>query len=240
MFSGIFAGFLKVAAIAVVTGGLAGGVIWAANISQSDDGNPLLQTEVTRTVSPPTVTPPQPTPSPDLGTPPAIDTSAWLTYDSPLGISIKYPPSWSITFDSLTDELSALGAHAVIRNGVTDDTGEDMGTPGVMLVIVRRDPGPYNAQHFKDACEPEGGDERIYAFDGPADVPSDVAAAGRPAVLCERRDITPAGLDIANLILTVQLPDDRVIRITAAAVTPTANELGILREVINSFSIVTP
>ena len=69
-----------------------------------------------------TVTPPQPTPSPPLGTPTAIDTSAWLTYASPLGIEIKYPPTWIVR------EWPDLPGFVKIRNEARQETTGPVGS----------------------------------------------------------------------------------------------------------------
>ena len=69
MFSGMLAGFLKVAAVAVVTGGFVGGIYWAVQVGGSDGGSAFGQTEpsVTVTITPvplaPTDTPAPPTPT---------------------------------------------------------------------------------------------------------------------------------------------------------------------------------
>ncbi len=245
--SGVLAGVAKVALVVVSIGGLSVGAYFAYQIGPGGSDGTSVQLEPTLQIQPtlaapsptagrvtPTATVEPTTPQPTLA---GVDTSTWLTYESPLGVSIKYPVGWTITFDTLTDERSAIGTHAVIRNGVTDDTGEDWGTPGVMLVTVRRHPGPYNAALFKDTCEPEGGDVSPDRFDGPADVPSGLTAAGRPAVLCERSDITPAGLDIFNFILYIDMPDDRVIEIVSTSTAPKGNELAVVKAVAESFSL---
>ena len=66
MFSGMLAGFLKVAAVALVTGGFAGGIYWAVQVGGSDGSSAFGQTEpsVTVTITPVTITPLAPTDTP--------------------------------------------------------------------------------------------------------------------------------------------------------------------------------
>lgn len=68
-----------------------GGALLAAGCSgDSTEPEPTIATDTPETTAAPTATP-----SP--GTPPAIDTSAWLTYASPYhGFSIMYPPDWRL------------------------------------------------------------------------------------------------------------------------------------------------
>ena len=73
MFSGMLAGFLKVAAVALVTGGFAGGIYWAVQISGGDGGSAFGQTEpsVTVTITPEsTAAPPTATALPPTQPPP--------------------------------------------------------------------------------------------------------------------------------------------------------------------------
>ncbi len=68
MFSGMLAGFLKVAAVAVVTGGFVGGIYWAVQVGGSDGSSAFGQGEPSVTV---TITP-EDTPTPLTATPTAL------------------------------------------------------------------------------------------------------------------------------------------------------------------------
>ncbi len=68
MFSGMLAGFLKVAAVAVVTGGFVGGIYWAVQVGGSEGSSAFGQAETTLTV---TITP-EDTPAPLTPTPTAL------------------------------------------------------------------------------------------------------------------------------------------------------------------------
>ena len=100
MFSGTLAGALRVGAVLLTAGGMAGGVYFVVQVGERNDAT-QLQAQATATavtgepLSPPNqIGAPTATPPPPAATPPAIDTSDWLTYESPLGFTIKHPPGW--------------------------------------------------------------------------------------------------------------------------------------------------
>ncbi len=215
MFSGMLAGFLKVAAVAVVTGGFVGGIYWAVQISESEDNSPLVQAETTLTAEPsplasPTLstTPPRPTPSPPLGTPPAIDTSAWLTYTSPFGFSFEYPPDWTLN-------VADLSAPPIVLGEDTSGQAISLENPGVVQAIqealeandmrpsefsvpsggIKFDfivpsgavRGAFDAQQSVDQCETS-----VYPDDPELDSIRSVeetTISGRPAVICDVSEV---------------------------------------------------
>ena len=77
MFSGVLAGFLKVAAVAVVTGGFAGGIYWAVQISESEGSSAFGQAvpSATVTIAPQGTAAPTATPQPPLPTDPPAYTA---------------------------------------------------------------------------------------------------------------------------------------------------------------------
>ncbi len=205
----------------------------------STELEPTIATETPESTAEPTATAePQPTPSPPQGTPPAIDTSAWLTYTSPLGIEVRYPPGWTIVGPDVTSQPpSALDSRTYMNNGVFDDTREAGGTPGVVRVMIRQYPREFDAAFFRETCEipPELIPPEFY--DGPADRSIDLTVAGRQAVLCERHGISPAGLEEFGLILKMSVTNDTVVEIVSRTIGPTGNEKAVVRAIIDSVSL---
>ncbi len=175
-----------------------------------------------------------------------IDTSAWPTYASPLGVTVSYPPDWTFvgTFDE-AGQPSTTGTHAVIDNGVTDETGELAGTPGVMRVSIGPYPGTFDAELFWNICEEpsEVGPRDLY--DGPPDqaiiltVPGQQFELSVLAVLCEYHNLTPARLDSFGFILYIDLPDGRVVEVSSSTVVPTGDDIAVARAIVDSVTLTT-
>jgi hypothetical protein len=117
MLSGALAGTLKLGAVLLTAGGLAGGIYLLVQVGEQEEAASRLQAPQATASAPATVTPPAPT-----VTPPAIDTSDWLTYTSPLGFTIKYPPGWAV--EEFGSSIDAIFDTARITMGHPEGTGE--------------------------------------------------------------------------------------------------------------------
>jgi hypothetical protein len=123
MLSGALVGLLRVGAVGLAAGGLGAGVYFVAQSGGDEDTDSSVQAPATETLAAPTaLSPPSSTPTAGATlepTPalPAVDTSDWKTYYSPLGFSLRYPPDWTV--EMLNDR------HVRFVNPVTVQVQED-------------------------------------------------------------------------------------------------------------------
>jgi hypothetical protein len=161
-----------------------------------------------------------------------------LTFDSPLGVSIKYPSSWRVVGIFGDDGVAEpTGTHVVIDNGVTELGKMPGATPGVMRASIRSYPEPFDATLFSGICELPSGVEPRDPFDGPADKPVHLTIEGREAVLCEASDLTQARLESYGFTLWVEMPNGQVVEVSASGVVPMGDDLAIARAIVDSFSL---
>jgi hypothetical protein len=251
MLGGALAGFLKVAAVVAVTAGMGGSVYLLTQVNDESDTANLQapETSVTaETATAPSATPEgtaQATPTQEGPTPTSADTdtSNWETYESPLGFAIKYPSGWKLVTSNAQAQPSAGGEYALITNPTAqEDTSREAGAlPGVIVVDIRPYPEPYDAALLREICEPSvGAGGPRDPFDGPADTATVVTIEGRPGLLCERHDITPAGLDTFSSILHLQLQDSQVASITSGAIGPSTEELELARAILDTLVVNEP
>lgn len=265
MFSGALAGALRVGAVLLTAGGMAGGVYFIVQVGESNDAA-QLQAQATETaiagdqLSPPNQIdgPPAETPTPlgPIPTPPAIDTSDWLTYESPLGFTIKYPPGWLVDEQappSLSPEEEQRvnsgaippppsGGAKIINERAQEvralrdpgDSGEGF-AGGEALIEILPDPIPiprFDANALFQLC---GGvnDQRT---DSSSRV-SEVTIGGRPAVLCQQEG--PSAFDehwVTGETYWVGLPSGRIVHIAAIAADGDTETLQILRTILSTVS----
>ena len=213
MLSGPLAGMLRVGVVLLAAGALAGGVYLLA---QADDERAAssLETPAATALSPGPLSPPA-----DISAPPDVDTSGWLTYTSPLGFTIKYPPGW-VAEDADPSLGIPLGT-ARITMGHPDGTGEiviEGGTvrlpPGLTHAWIEIYPIPgtplYPAEARLQGCNTEAPQpDRIREG-------STTTLAGRPAGRCFTQELDRTGEHLITVdAYYIALPSDSVLNIAA-------------------------
>ena len=191
MFSGALAGALRVGAVLVTTGAMAGGVYFVVQVGERDDATQFQAQATATTIAGEQLSPPNQIGEPPgpIPTPPAIDTSDWLTYESPLGFTIKYPPGWVVeTYDDPegprghariidTRTLDAFETNTVVMEGGTVIIPKGF-TVAWIDIDSASSPSQFDIDEHLRRCEPKGQSE-VTAHDA-----SVVTFAGRPAVRC--------------------------------------------------------
>ncbi len=222
------AGHLKFAAIILAAGLLAGAC--------SDGGSPK---PAPTTTPPPSTLAPVATPTlpPELDTTSGIDTSGWLTFASPLGVTMSYPPDWTFvgSFNE-AGEHDPEGTHTVLHNGVLDDTGEAGGTPGVAHATVRAYPGGFDPELLLAICIVS----ELDPYSGGPDFSKLVTIDGRRAVFCEGHNLTPARLNNYGFTLWIEMQDGQIVEMSAGGVGPAGNDLAVARAIIESATVTSP
>ena len=248
MLSGVLVGALRVGAVLLTAGGLGTGVYFLVQAGDADDAL-QLQGQATATaqagqLSPPqdVVIPPIPTPTfPPAPTPPAIDTSDWLTYESPLGFTIKYPPGWLP--ESTDSEAFAQGRVKIFnekaqverakRRAVGELSGGGSGEAWIEIAPLSYPPRLDVAELFL-LC---GVEDESMARSGYSVRASEVTFSGLPAVSCVQEGLTTNGLLRINVdLIWVGLPSGNVGRIGGSVIEGTDETFELLQAILATVS----
>lgn len=236
MFSFAASNILRVGALVLAGGAIAGGFYLYSETRGDDDRR--VQAPAA-TASPGVTSSPAATSSPSADatptTPDPIDTSDWETYNSPLGVAIEYPPDWNLRgpFDA-TGEPTASGDYVVIANPVADESGELGDTPGVMRVSLRPYPGAFDPVLFSEICELPAGVQPRDPFDGPPDTSVQLTVESQDAVLCIAEDLTPARLPSFGFLLWIEMPSGEVVEVASGVVAPSGDDVAVARAIVDS------
>ena len=230
MLSGMLVGSLRVGAVLLTAGGMSAGVYFLVQAGDAENAS-QVQGQATATaeagqLSPPqdVLIPPVPTPTfPPAPTPPAIDTSDWLTYESPLGFTIKYPPGW---LPENTDIEGLVQGRAKIFNekaqegraqrlAVGELSGGGSGEAWIEIVPLTYPPR-FDLNELFQICRP---DNPLVPEPEPANRRDQVTFAGRPAVRCTGEGTTASGQLRINVdVFWVDLPSGSVGHIAVYAI----------------------
>lgn len=249
MWSGLAVGLLRFGAVAITTGGIVGG-IWF--VAQNDDSGPIesisAQVETFPTLSPLSpplgsgpLSPPVNGDDPTATFPPApltppLDDSEWRTYTSPLGFTIKYPPTWAVV-DFDTPGLPE--GHVRIMNGRTQVEhsrridagilGGDVQSGEAWIEIVPNGFPYFDVEEIFKLCGPPGAEPSPSALAAKA-----VTIGGLPAVRCASKDPYATEAPFAGEAIWIGLPSGRVVQITTLAVEPDAATAGQFSAILSS------
>lgn len=166
-------------------------------------------------------------PSTPLGIPPAIDTSTWLTYASPLGFEIKYPPTW--TLDVPTDRHTRI-VNPVYKAALDDAIRQGYvgtGLPPVagmeqFNIIMDTAPG-FDIGNLTGSCEHA---VRLTTF------------RSLRAVSCEGTSVISGGLLSTGRGLWVKYPPGHTTLVGGSVVTTAEAELTTVEAIFNTVSFV--
>ena len=233
MLSGVLAGALRIGVVALASGGLAGGVYLLVQVGEGEDASRLQAPQATITAPAPTPTPPAaiPTPPGPAATPPEIDTSDWLTYTSPLGFTIKYPPGWTV-------ELGLPNIRVVSPETAQAIAEEFPGwRPGMAEVGFYIEADTFDANVIIENClqPPALG----YPGDQP-DTASAVTFLGRRAVLCvqsERGRDDPTSPQRLGLGYVVELTPDTLLTVYGFVVPEGAIQFPLLEAMFSESAL---
>jgi hypothetical protein len=227
---GALAGALKVGAVLAVTAGMGGGVYLIAQAGEGDSSNSNLQApEATITDSStlvPSATSVAGTPSAaatSTASPPGdsaptaseTDTSNWRTYESPLGVSIRYPAAWMVVaFDSSVHYVRIMNPRAQeeYERRTAEGIVEEEPGPGEAWIELGAGPPVYDAAGLIATC---GGSAAETAF------------AGQPAVRCGSR------------IFWVRGPSGSVVQIAAPSVDQDATTVQLINSILATVQFVS-
>ncbi|MCH7512100.1 MAG: hypothetical protein IIB19_07020, partial [Chloroflexi bacterium] len=223
MLSDLSAGMLRVGIVLLAAGALAGGVYLLA---QADDERAAssLETPAATALSPGPLSPPA-----DIGAPPDVDTSGWLTYTSPLGFTIKYPPGWAVVIGDIPERAKIFNEKAQEERARRIAVGALAGVArGEAWIEISPDVYPhFVVKELLQICRPDN----LSPSETGVSEPSEITFAGLPAVHCpgEVRDLYLVGL-----------PSGRVIGITAYAVDVGDATAGLLQAIMATVSFEAP
>ena len=231
MGSGVLAGLLKLVAVGAAAGGLATGVYFLAQADGDDD--PLSQTTQTAVQ----VSTSTPSAHPAGPTPPAIDTSDWLTYESPLGFTIKYPPTWVVQeFPGDPSGLvKILNERRQETIGQLPPSGEGAQSGDAWVEISLGGLPRFDVEGLFRIC---GVDDASIRQSGLSVQATRTTFAGLPAVHCvqEGPNTFDPQQQITVQVYWVGLPSDAVVGIRAYAVDQDATVAQTIQTVLSSAS----
>ncbi|MCH8162278.1 MAG: hypothetical protein IIB88_10340 [Chloroflexi bacterium] len=159
-----------------------------------------------------------------LTPPPPIDTSAWPTYNSPLGFELQYPPDW--TLDIVSD--SQMRILDLTYKKTLDDAiaaGQvDAGLPPIpgasqFSVIADISPG-FDAAQLIGSC---GGDAVRATF------------LGRAAVHCRGTGTLTDTLTSAGHSYWVEFPPGHTMLVGGSVISEGVPDLAVVEAILNSF-----
>ncbi len=257
--SGVLAGLAKVGLVAVSVGGLAAGAYFAYQIGPGGSADADVPAGATAPASPtvpqatltpttePTVAPPTPSPSatavrtlPPTPMEPAVDTSDWETFASPLGFDIKYPPGWTIVESPLNSVLSSVPLERVkIFNPIAERENRRLAkgpavgslpTPGAAWLAIFANPLPsFDEGALMRICGTESQRQSGSAL------ASVTTVAGRPAILCIQRGLALGGeLSFETRTLWINVQGDKVIHISSYMVEGSEQDVPLLEAALSS------
>ena len=230
-------------AVLLTAGGMSAGVYFLVQAGDAEDAS-QVQGQATATaqagpLSPPqdVIIPPIPTPTfPPAPTPPAIDTSDWLTYESPLGFTIKYPPGWLL--ESTDIEALAQGRVKIFNEKAQRPAVGELSDGGSGEAWIEIAPLSYPPRLDVDElfliC---GVEDESMARSGYSVRAREVTFSGLPAVSCVQEGPTPNGRLRINVdLFWVGLPSGSVGRIAAYAVDGGEGTFGLLQAILATVS----
>jgi hypothetical protein len=185
---------------------------------------------LTATAQPASATP---TAQPGSATPQAIDTSAWLTYTSPRGYSIQYPPDWTV--DVVNEN------HLRLVNSVTARVFEDAlarglvhvgPVPGMAQLNILLDDRAFDVAEQIELCErPPNTD--LSQRDAHAQV---TTFAGYTAVLCQITRVVPTDLVSTGLSMRFEFSPGQ--SLTAGGGVYAPGDIALLEAILNSLKLL--
>lgn len=258
MLSSALAGVLRVGAVVLTAGGLGSGVYFLLPAGEGEDGVSRLQApEAVATaegpgpLSPPeeVIVPPPPPPTPAFPpptpafpppiTPSPIDTSAWRTYDSPEGFSLKYPPDWLVrTEEGTALDVSFLNPATVRAFDEAMERG-DIHVPRVAGMTELRVILP-NSARFDPGSVVQTCESPDALTGGPPGRARLVTFAGRAAVFCEGLHRVGSGEDTLAVGYSVEFPPGHTSIVAWRTTPPTSSDLSTIAAIVSSFSFQTP
>ena len=243
--SGVLAGLAKVGLVVVSIGGLSAGAYFAYQVGPGggSDGT-SVQVQPTLAVSSPTAGRVTPTatvePATPQPTPPAIDTSGWEIFASPLGFDIRYPNGWTIVESPLNSVLSSVPLERVkIFNPIAERENRRLAkgpavgslpTRGAAWLEIFANPLPsFDEGALMRIC---GTESQKQSGSASASV---TTVAGRPAILCVQRGLALGGeLSFEPRALWINVQGDKVINISSYMVEGGEQDVPLLEAALSS------
>lgn len=155
------------------------------------------------------------------------DQAQWKTYESPLGFSMRYPPSWKVeTYDG--------GLTKILNEKRQVQTAIEGGDSGEAWVEIGQDAIPsYDAQALRESCESGG-----------SGVATGVTLAGRTAVHCmwpdDGKDVY-SGLPSWGQVYWVNFPPAHALSLVTYAIDTDRATHELLNSILATISFeVTP
>ncbi len=245
-------GVAGITAVLLVVG--AGLLVWGLVRTDASDATsvPAGATEAASATAPqetltPTAEPAVPSPTgtsvptlPPTPMEPAVDTSAWETFASPLGFDIRYPPGWTIVESPLNSVLGSSPFERVkIYNPIAERENRrlrdgpavgSLPTPGAAWLEIHANPLPsFDEGALMGIC---GTDSQRQSGSASASL---TTVAGRPAILCVQRGLALGGeLSFESRALWINVQGDKVISISSYMVEGGEQDVPLLEAALSS------